>query len=175
MNNQIAFAGIDVAFAKGKKLPVCVVTQEGDRLVPIALRDDHTLAPPVGKGNPALLDPAIVSRFGQDVLKYLQTIERDYNLKIAAIAIDAPREYKEGSRRACERAMDQLGISCFATPSRTEFEKIGEKAKKHLAAGLPVPRLPHANQLWMLAGFEVFTGFWHFKCTPAKSAITIDW
>ena len=57
--------------------------------------------------------------------------------------------------------MDQRGISCFATPSRAEFEKIRDKAKKHLAKGLPIPRLPHANQLWILAGFEIFTALEH--------------
>ena len=129
MSRQLAFAGIDVAFAKGKKLPVCIVTKEGSRLVPIELREDQRAPIPTGKGNPALLDPNIARRFGQDVLKYLQKIERDCDLQIAAVAIDAPREYKVSDRRACERAMDQLGISCFARPCRAEFEKIKDSKR----------------------------------------------
>jgi hypothetical protein len=52
--------------------------------------------------------------------------------------------------------MDEAGISCFTTPTASEFEAIREKARQHLAAGGPLNRLPHANQIWMLVGFELF-------------------
>jgi hypothetical protein len=52
--------------------------------------------------------------------------------------------------------MDRAGISCFATPSLTQFELIRKKAESHLDAGGPENRIPHANQLWMLVGFELF-------------------
>lgn len=120
--------------------------------MPIALREDQTMPIPTGKGNPALLDPNIVHQFGQDVLRYLQTIERDYKLQIATVAIDAPREYKVSDRRACERAMDKRGINCFATPSRAEFEKIKDKAKQHKAQG---------------------TGLTHPPFTPCQSALDV--
>ena len=47
---QAAFAGIDVAFAKGKRLPIVVCTWQGNRLVPEALRR-LPFEPPIGLGN----------------------------------------------------------------------------------------------------------------------------
>ena len=52
--------------------------------------------------------------------------------------------------------MHRANISCFATPSRSQFERIKGKVRAHLAAGGAVNRLPHANQLWMLVGFALF-------------------
>lgn len=52
--------------------------------------------------------------------------------------------------------MDARKISCFATPSLAEFGAIRVKATTHLDAGRAENRLPHANQLWMLAGFALF-------------------
>ena len=53
--------------------------------------------------------------------------------------------------------MDQRRISCFATPSDSEFTLIRERARAHLASGGAENRMPHANQLWMLVGFELFS------------------
>jgi hypothetical protein len=90
--------------------------------------------------------------------RYLRTIERSHGLLIKRIAIDAPSCYKlDGiARRAAEVAMDKLNISCFATPSQTEFNAIRARANTHLNDGLPENRMPHANQLWMLVGFALF-------------------
>jgi len=52
--------------------------------------------------------------------------------------------------------MDQQRISCFATPSRAEFEDIVARARQHLAVGGSQSRIPHANQLWMLVGFALY-------------------
>jgi hypothetical protein len=52
--------------------------------------------------------------------------------------------------------LDRAGISCFATPGAEEFEWILEKVKRRLALGGREDRIPHANQLWMLAGFALF-------------------
>ena len=52
--------------------------------------------------------------------------------------------------------MDRLGISCIATPSADRFVEIRQKAAAHIAAGGSETRLPHANQIWMLVGFELF-------------------
>ena len=53
--------------------------------------------------------------------------------------------------------MDNAGISCFTTPDAEQFERIREKALAHLRGGGAENRLPHANQLWMLVGFELFS------------------
>ncbi|MBA3341491.1 MAG: DUF429 domain-containing protein [Gemmatimonadaceae bacterium] len=78
-------------------------------------------------------------------------------MNIVMVAIDAPRDYaEEDRRRACEQAMDAAGLSCFATPSRSRFADIRSRALDHLERGGTEARLPHANQLWMLVGFELF-------------------
>lgn len=152
------FAGIDVAFAKGKRLPIVVCTKESRRLVPLKLREFHDALPPRGRGNRIALDPEAVNVFAVEALQYVRAIEKAYRLRLRRIAIDAPSCYKrEGVvRRSAEVAMDERRINCFATPSETEFEKIRDKAIRHLDDGGPESRLPHANQLWMLVGFALF-------------------
>ena len=52
--------------------------------------------------------------------------------------------------------MDQAGISCFTTPTASEFEVIFEKVRQHLNQGGAHTHIPHANQLWMSVGFRLF-------------------
>ncbi len=59
-------------------------------------------------------------------------------------------------RRAAEKALDAQGISCFATPTEAEFRSKVATSRKFLADGGKPSRLPNANQLWMLVGFELF-------------------
>jgi predicted nuclease with RNAse H fold len=153
-----AFAGIDVAFAKGKRLPIVVCVREGSRLVPLLLRDFREALPPRGRGNRIALDPKAVNVFALEALEYLRAVEKAYDLRLQRIAIDAPSCYKrEGIvRRAAEVAMDKQRISCFATPNRKQFDEIKNKVRLHLDSGLPENRMPHANQLWMLVGFALF-------------------
>jgi predicted nuclease with RNAse H fold len=152
-----AYCGIDVAFAKKKTLPVAVCIRHGAYLRPLALRSQSGLRPPRGSGNRAALDSSCVREFAEDVATYLHRVEREFDVSIARIAIDAPREpAPEGRRRACELAMDSAGWSCFATPSRSEWEAIRHRVDDHLARGRTESTLPHANQLWMLVGFSLF-------------------
>jgi predicted nuclease with RNAse H fold len=159
-----AYCGIDVAFAKRKWLPVAACTSQGSTLGALPLRGSGQA--PRGLGNRAALDPNLVAGFAQATFDYLRRIERTYNVSIKRVAIDAPRYYApEGQRRLAEMAMDRAGISCFATPSLAQFELIGKKAEAHLSAGGAESRLPHANQLWMLVGFEIFRVLEsHFDC-----------
>lgn len=153
-----AFVGIDVAFAKGKPLPVSVcVKREAASLDNLPLRVAFE-KPPVGRGNVQALDEAVRRQFAEDVLAWLEKLERVKHLTIRRIAIDAPSDYcrDASGRRAAERAMDAHGISCFATPTEARFQEKVEQARKHLANGGKPSRLPNANQLWMLVGFELF-------------------
>ena len=152
-----AYVGVDVAFAKKKALPVCICVRERGRLVPLPLRR-HKLRPPRGSGNIATLDEAVVSQFARDARAYIARVARHEGLSIVRIGIDAPREYRaeQQQRRASDAALNRAGISCFATPSRSQFRQIKSKVRAHLAAGGAVNRLPHANQLWMLVGFALF-------------------
>ena len=45
---------------------------------------------------------------------------------------------------------------CFATPSADELEQIRGRVRRHFAEGGAETNIPHANQLWMLAGFALF-------------------
>ena len=154
-----AFVGIDVAFAKRKRLPVALCVWDQGRLVPRPVLEQHDLSPPRGQGNVvAALDPGSLVEFADEVVAYLRRLEDRYGVSIRRIAIDAPsdpRSHHLGRRRA-EEALDARRISCFNTPSAAGFRRIREKVRMHLRAGGRESNLPHANQLWMLVGFALF-------------------
>lgn len=137
---------------------MCVCIWQSGRLVPLPLRRRSDLRPPRGAGNRATLDQSVVEAFAHETHTYLALVERAEGISIRRIAIDAPSAPKRPGivRRAAEQSMDRQRISCFATPSRTEFDSIAERARQHLAAGGEEARIPHANQLWMLVGFALF-------------------
>ena len=152
-----SYCGIDVAFAKRKALPIVVCTRVDGRLRTLPLRDRGLRPPPRGSGNRAALNSAILSEFAEETADYLAWVQNHLGVRVVRIAIDAPRDYAgEGERRAAELAMDALRISCFATPSRSAFERHRSRALAHLANGGPENRLPNANQWWMLVGFALF-------------------
>jgi hypothetical protein len=153
-----AFAGIDVAFAKRKRLPVCLCTWNDQGLIPLPLAADDAPEPPRGYGNVASVDPSRVASFSDQTARYLRVLEKRFGVFIRRIAIDAPSDPRPEylRRRLAETAMDKEHISCFATPSASEFEAIRVKVQDHLTAGGLESRLPHANQLWMFVGFALF-------------------
>ena len=154
---QDGFVGIDVAFAKKKKLPVVLCTVDAGRLVPVPLRRLKHV-PPSGLGNAKACDPDATRQFARDCRRYLQDVCTELGIRIRRIAIDAPRlpRADDQQRRLCEVALDRAGISCFTTPHVTGFQAIREKVAAHLRAGGAESRLPHANQLWMQPGFMLF-------------------
>jgi hypothetical protein len=153
-----AFAGIDVAYAKRKRLPVCVCVREGERITPLPLATATALRPPAGSGNAATLDSAALARFADQVAAYLRQVEVHFGATIRRIGIDAPSDPRPDglARRRAEAALDVRRISCFTTPSEADFVRIQAKASAHLAGGGAESHLPHANQLWMLVGFALF-------------------
>lgn len=159
------YIGIDLAFRKGKRLPVVVCTLEQGRLSPIA----RTLfkPPPAGQGNVLALDPEVRQKFAAEMLDWLRDAERRTGGEIQRIAIDAPQQYTRAgeNRRRAEVEMDRLGISCFATPTKADFDAIIQKACAHLVGHGAISRLPHSNQIWMLVGFDLFSAFEpHYEC-----------
>lgn len=153
-----AFVGIDVAFAKGKRLPVVVSCWENHRLKPIPLRKFTDHKPPAGQGNAASIAPKTLIDFVEAAALYLKAIEQKFRIGICRIAIDSPSDPKPSkvSRRSSELELDCRRVSCFATPSEKEFDVIRDKVRDHLARGGSESQIPHANQLWMLVGFELF-------------------
>jgi hypothetical protein len=87
-----AFAGIDVAFAKGKRLPVCVCLRQGTPITPLLLVAARDLRPPTGRGNIGTLDPDVLVQFAGDVADYLHHIEQRFGVTIQRIGIDAPSD-----------------------------------------------------------------------------------
>ncbi len=152
-----AFAGIDVAFAKNKRLPVVVCVLRHAGLEPLPLRRAAT-KPPTGKGNACILDEEGVNRFADETAAYLKSVESEFEIRIQRVAIDAPSAPKVtgATRRQCEVGLDRKRISCITTPSAEEFEAIRAKATSHLVSGGAESRIPSANQLWMLVGFALF-------------------
>jgi predicted nuclease with RNAse H fold len=151
-----AYIGIDLAIAKNKLLPICVCKIDRNRLLPLRLprREGY----PRGKGNRFAIDPNKVDMFVQEVIDYLKRIEMELKIRIVRIAIDAPSAFRRSdiSRREAEKAMDKLKISCFSTPSECDFKTIIKKVIKHFEEEGEESNIPHANQLWMLAGFALF-------------------
>lgn len=156
-SRKAAYVGVDVAFAKGKRLPVCICVRDDKRLLPLRLkRQDRR--PPHGSGNAAALDQTILDRFARDVRLYIQGVAEEHAVSIVRIGIDAPSDCRaEGRlRRSAEVALDDAGIRCITTPSCREFAEIARNVSAHLAKGGSEASIPHANQLWMLAGFALF-------------------
>ncbi|MFV8817121.1 DUF429 domain-containing protein [Haliea sp. E17] len=151
------YIGIDLAIAKKKRLPVVACQWREEQCLPLPLRS-LDIVPPIGSGNIGALDPVAVCEFANEVSCYLQEISRYYSAPIARIAIDAPRApaLAVQGRRQCEVALDRAGISCIPTPVDVQVVQILAKARMHIESGGAESRIPHANQLWMIYGFELF-------------------
>jgi hypothetical protein len=155
---QDAFVGIDVAFAKNKVLPVSVCVKPTGRPLDILPLRVSFRKPPAGRGNVLALEEPVRRQFAEAVLAWIEKLELDKRLKVRRMAIDAPSDYcrDTSGRRAAERSLDESGISCFATPTEEQFEEKVQASRTFLAGGGKPSRLPNANQLWMLVGFELF-------------------
>jgi hypothetical protein len=151
------YVGIDVAIAKRKRLPISICHWVDGKCVPLPLRRLGT-QPPAGRGYAAVLDKNAIGEFVDETAFYLEKVCERLGVYIHRIGIDAPSAPRPPliSRREAECAMDREGISCFATPSGEDFVGILEKVRRHLSTGGAESRIPHANQLWMLVGFQLF-------------------
>jgi hypothetical protein len=162
MTARTLFVGIDVAMAKGKRLPVAFMLADGGppQPLPVRIRDvTGSLSPPRGMGNAALVnDPSSADAFATAVADYVDDVSRALAARVAGIAVDAPANFgpEGGGLRRSEAALGVVGLSYFRTPSRSAFDHHLEVARSHLAAGGAVSRLPYANLFWMLVGFALF-------------------
>lgn len=89
------------------------------------------------RGNAATLDSASIQRFAHETATYVAGVCERLELTPTRIAIDAPSAPRSPhiTRRAAETALDEAGISCFATPSAQEFDVIRAKVAQHLSLG----------------------------------------
>src|ERR1700722_15714428 len=152
------FVGIDVAFAKQKRLPICFCIWEDLKLVPICLSGALAATVPRGSGNRGALSATIVEQFACDVSRFFREFEKQQAFTIRRIAIDAPSAVRDNEKecRSAEAALRLRGISFIKTPTQGELGKACTEALSHLEAGGKESRIPYANQLWMLVGFALF-------------------
>jgi predicted nuclease with RNAse H fold len=152
-----AFAGLDVAVARGKRLPISVCVRADGALVPFPLRSRSQL-PPRLPGNVGILDAYTRRELALEVLAYLREIERSLGVTIRRIAIDAPRlpRPSDFALRACEGALRTAGISFIQTPTQEIFDRIPRDVAAYRADPSSRRGLPHANRIWMLFGFQLF-------------------
>ena len=160
-----AFVGIDVAFAKKKRLPIVACRRRDGVLEPLQLR--RAVAKPPRVRNAKALDATVVARFAEATVAYLCDIERENSIRIGRIAIDSPSAPRPPGalRRRAEVALDERRISCITTPDVNQFVRICDRARLHLSRGGRESDLPGANQLWMLVGFALFAALGkHWDC-----------
>lgn len=153
-----AYAGIDVAVTRTKRLPISVVTRIGDAVVPLPLKEGTGPRPPKGPGNAVLLEPSTAEAYASAALGYLREVERMYGVRIRRVAIDAPSAPRRDSLplRHAESVLKARSISYFKTPTASEFDEIVDKGGEFLGRGGAAACLPNANRIWMLAGFALF-------------------
>lgn len=150
------FVGIDVACGKGKSLPICFV-DGAHPLRLLALPDTIAKAIPRGPGNGEVLAAAPFRDHANRLRDVLAQIEEAMGWTIKAIAIDAPAAPPQTGGRRCEAELAKEGLSSFKTPALDHWPQIREECRLHLEAGGALSRLPNANRVWMLYGFELFS------------------
>lgn len=150
------FVGIDVACAKGKKLPICVVAADNGKIIPQIIPDDLFRMLPKGLGNREISSDAPFVQAAREVSGSLKEIALKQRWTIERIAIDAPARPPRSGVRASEKALNKKGLSCFMTPCEEDWEKIREQCQRHRGT---LARMPHSNKIWMLFGFELFKSF----------------
>jgi predicted nuclease with RNAse H fold len=149
------FVGIDVACARSKPLPICIVQVENDRVVPLEISERVHCSP----GNAEISEENPFRALASNIASIVQQACEIKGWRIIRIAIDAPAAPPSAGPRRCEVEMSRLGLSSFQTPTVERWSEIRKSCIQHLEQGRPLSRLPHANNVWMLYGFELFSAF----------------
>lgn len=155
MNSEAVFIGIDVACAKKKRLPVCFASLSGNLLEPLELPGSLVRLIPNGSGNQTIREEAPFRPQAEKATAAIKAICEAMGWTVGRIAIDAPAMPGLGLR-TCEAALFAAGLSAFKTPHKDEWPKIQAICRTHLQSGGDLARLPYANKIWMLYGFELF-------------------
>jgi predicted nuclease with RNAse H fold len=149
------YVGIDVACALGKRLPICVVSA-GRPLMPLMIPKHLATLLPRGLGNKEIAAVAPFRDAASGVVSTIKRIVFEAGWQIERVAVDAPAARPATSSRASENELAHLGLSSFRTPPASAWAGIREQCTNHLGSGGSPARLPHANKIWMLYGFELF-------------------
>lgn len=150
------FIGIDVACAKQKRLPICFARSTNGQLEPVELPKEMIGLIPRGLGNRAVLDANPFVEAATATASAVENICAQMGWSATRVAIDAPAAPSRSGTRQCEKALNAAGLSVFTTPTEEEWPVVLATCRTHLKDGHPLARLPHANKVWMLYGFELF-------------------
>ena len=156
MASEVVVIGIDVAMAKGKSLPICVAALR-DRLTPLMLVQEPGTGIPAGVGNQEIELEEPFQALADRVAARIAAFVDQRRWQVAAIAIDAPAQAPQCGKREAEAAANRSGVPLYATPDSAKWREITLDSRRHLAEGGAVARIPHANRIWMLYGFALFT------------------
>ena len=149
------YLGIDVACASNKRLPICAAAL-GDTVEPLKIPEHLLRLIPRGKGNREVTEVAPFRDAARGVARAIGQIAREMGWRIERIAVDAPAAPPNAGARASEDQLGRCGLSSFRTPAAPAWAGIRETCIRHLDANGVLARLPYANKIWMLFGFELF-------------------
>jgi hypothetical protein len=156
VRSSSVYVGIDVACAIGKRLPICVVSA-GHPLMPLTIPKHLATLLPRGLGNREIAAAIPFQDAARGVVSTIKRIVIEMGWQIGRIALDAPAAPPATSSRASENELAHLRLSSFRTPPASAWAGIREQCANHLGSGGSPATLPHANKIWMLFGFELFT------------------
>lgn len=153
----MVFLGIDVACAKGKRLPVCFARVAGTQLEPLQLPPALAQLLPRGLGNCEVRQPKPFLELAGQAVEAIKSISREMNWTIVRVAVDAPAAPARAGTRRCEAELVAAGLSVFRTPGKDEWADVIARCRTFLNSDGALARLPNANRVWMLYGFELFS------------------
>jgi hypothetical protein len=125
--------------------------------MPLAIPKHLAVAIPRGLGNREITG---MTPFGDAALAVVRAISQildQTGWHLERIAVDAPAAPPALGSRASESELGRLGLSSFRTPAVSAWTDIRQMCADHLGSGGSAATLPHANKIWMLFGFELFT------------------
>jgi predicted nuclease with RNAse H fold len=150
------YVGIDVACAKRKPLPICFVTHAEGKLKILSPPEEFLELVPRGVGNAEVLNKHPFRVVAEQTARAFQCLIERFGWKIGCIAIDAPAAPPFEGKRISEISLREAGLECIWTPDHSKWVERIARSHEYLSSNGPIARLPGANQIWMLYGFELF-------------------
>ena len=125
--------------------------------MPLAIPKHLGAAIPRGVGNREITAVAPFQEAALGVAGSINRVAVEMGWHVERAAVDAPAAPPAANSRASEDELGRLGLSSFRTPAASAWDGIKQKCVEHLGSGGSTATLPHANKIWMLFGFELFS------------------
>ena len=125
--------------------------------MPVSIPGNLAREIPRGLGNREITAVRPFRAAAQSVARSLKVISDQLGWKVERVAADAPAAAPPTGFRLSEIELGKSGLSSFRTPAVSSWPEIKAMCIAHLDAGKETAKLPHANKIWMLFGFELFT------------------